>query len=620
MSGFAILFQPDSTVPGREDAFQSLLKQTAHFKQLEEFATVVEGRYCTAAKLDALSSLHRGITRDEQSGSWLVAAGTVVALGGNNDPHLLLGKLLSDYLENGSHALEHYDGHFALAIYNGREDSLSIVSDPMGLFAIYYTRHGQQVFISSSAMAVARQVCARPDDLMIDCFLRTGRPYGEMTFWRDVNRVRPATVIKIMPEKFQEFEYWIPEIDHRIARLPMIDALDIADEKIGRIFKRFLSRDGNIWADLTGGFDTRMTTMFLSKLDFPFIAYCVGPEGHPDVDVSRLVSKEMGWEYRHMPLPDDWAEEQLCFFDAALGKGDGLLNVFQLAGVLKGGQEKSLTSVVNISGGGADEWRYHIFGANILIAAAISKVNFDNFLDTKIVDDIPILVMRYDRKIEVRNAIMGHFSRSLSNFIESSKVTQMDIAFLRYRHPIHAGAYLSAQAGIMRSLTPFCSKELENFGLSINHQWRIKYDFRFARYLLERENPRLAAIRTEKGEPALPIRFTNLYKFGPLWKFMINKLSEYTFRKIFKKQLIIFPKWSQYQTYPLPSWRTARIKWAISEKLLDPVHMCSGALYNPAGLNNLTNQVLAGVFEQSEFLERVVTVEMALRAVGTGLE
>ena len=48
--------------------------------------------------------------------------------------------------------------HFALVIYNGWEDSLSIVSDPMGLFAIYYGRQGDQIYISTSALAVARQV------------------------------------------------------------------------------------------------------------------------------------------------------------------------------------------------------------------------------------------------------------------------------------------------------------------------------------------------------------------------------------------------------------------------------------------------------------------------------
>jgi hypothetical protein len=70
----------------------------------------------------------------------------------------------------------------------------------------------------------------------------------------------------------------------------------------------------------------------------------------------------------------------------------------------------------------------------------------------------------------------------------------------------------------------------------------------------------------------------------------------------------------------MPDWKKAWINWAISEKLLDPDQMRSGALYNPAGLKNLTEQALAGVVQQDEFLERVVTMEMALRAAGTGIE
>ena len=54
------------------------------------------------------------------------------------------------------------------------------------------------------------------------------------------------------------------------------------------------------------------------------------------------------------------------------------------------------------------------------------------------------------------------------NILIDLKITQIDIAFLRYRHPIHSGAYLSSQSAVIRSIIPFCFKELVNFGFSMN--------------------------------------------------------------------------------------------------------------------------------------------------------
>ena len=522
MAGFVALFQADTTPEAREGDFLQLLELTTRFKGLESPDEWATGNGCTAVKLDAPSSLHRGIVRDEQSGSWLMAAGTVLSLAGDNDPHSLLKNLLIDFLNNGSNALEHYDGHFALIIYNGRENSLSVLSDPMGLFAIYYARCGKKVFISTSALAVARQVDFKADTLMIECFLRTGRPHGEKTLWQDVNRVRPAKLIKITPNKFDELEYWTPKVDEHIARLSMNDALEIADGKISRVHEQLFLRGGKVWADLTGGFDTRVTTMFLAKMGIPFTAFCVGSAGHPDVEVSRLVCQQMGWEYRNFQLPHNWAKDQIPWITKAVHHGDGLLNAIQLAGTLFFSRERSLEHPVHVSGGGVDEWRYHNFGAKVIFHSKYSKVNFDDILDARIISAIPLVTLRKDRTMEVRTELKDHFSLLVSNYSDFDDLFKSDIIFRRHRHPIHSGAYLSAEAGIMRALLPFCLKDLVNFGLSIYHYWRIKYHFHFVRNIIEKGSPHLAQISTTNGAPAIPIRLTNISQFFPLMAYLIN--------------------------------------------------------------------------------------------------
>lgn len=618
MSGFVALFEEGTSPQERESDFQSLLGATTRFKRLEIPNEQAIGRNCTAAKLDAHSSLHYGITRDEKSGSWLLAAGTVVALTGDNNPNTLLAGLLNDYIENGIEALQRYDGQFALVIYNARDATLSLISDPMGCFAVYYARKGRKTFISTSALAIARHIRSEPDALTIECFLRTEHPHGEKTLWQDVKRVRPATLLKLTTNNFEESEYWTPILDESIARLPLEDALELAEEKISHTFLLALPREGKVWADLTGGFDTRVVTMFMAKIGIPFTAYCVGPEDHPDVQVSRQICKEMGWEYQEMPLPKYWGLSEHYWFETALHKSDAHINAFQVAGVLRGHHERSLAFPVHTSGSGADEWRYHIYGAKILFHTSRSKVNYDEILDSRILSQIPLNIMRQDRTADVRSELQQHFRMLESKYAEYNVLTRTDIIFLRHRHPIHGGAYLSAEVGSMRGIMPFCFKELENFGFSLNDLWRIRYHASFVRNLLEKGEPRLASIITAKGEPAKPIRIINIFQFMPLWKILTKKCVDKVSRKLINR--LLTPQPEQYNgKLPLTAMRASWLRWALSEGLLETSKMNSRKLYNEQELKKLIYQNLSGSVQYSNFLDHVITLEMAMRTVGTGV-
>jgi hypothetical protein len=618
MSGLVALIDPGSTQQAREQDFSRLLELTCQFKQLIQPEVWVNGMSCTAAKIDAPSSLHHGAARNAQTGSWLLAVGTLVALEGENDPQPVLSNLLADLERNGPAALQRWDGHFGAVFYNGREHSLYVISDPMGDFAVYYGRRARQIFISTSALAVARMTSSRPDALMIECFLRTGHPHGEKTLWEDVKRVRPATILKFTDDRLEEAEYWAPVLDESIARLSLNNALERAEEIISRVFKRVLSREGLIWADLTGGFDTRLNAICMAKNGIPFVSYCVGPADHPDVLVSQKICAVAGWEYRHMPLPEDWAAEQCGWFETALHKGDAHLNIFQLASVLRGQRERSAFSTAHVSGTGADEWRYHVYGAKILFHSPNLQVNYDEILDSRILGRIPLTALGQDRTAEVRSELREHLARLETGYAGYDVLPRTDIIFLRHRHPIHGGAYLSSEAGLVRAIMPFCFKELENFGFSLKNAWRIRYHCSFVRNLLERGDPDLAAISTAKGEPAFPIRLDNAARFGPLWQSLINIAAQKVTRKLFKKSMPIFPP-HRHSDYPLPAWRRAGLNWAIEQGLVEPSRMHSAALYQSSELQALFSQAIAGDLQHAEFLERVVTVEMALRSVNASI-
>lgn len=618
MSGFAVFIETNAASQAGDGAFQSFLQLTADYKKLDLPAEQASGRHCHAAKLDSPSSLHKGITRDEKTGSWLLAAGTVVDItgGGRSDPSLRA--LLRDYLENGQDALQRYDGQFALVIYDKRDDSLSVISDPVGCFSIFYGTRGNQTFISTSALAVARQIRTKPDPLAVDCFLRTGVVFGSTTLWRGVKRLMPATVIRFTDGQVQESEYWAPTVDETIASLSFADALAQAVETLSHTFELALRREGKIWADLTGGFDTRLATTIMSKANIPFVTYCVGPAGEPDVTISTEISKEIGWEYRHMSMPDDWAREQCAWFETALHKGDAHLNVVQLSGVLWGHQERSITSNVSVTGMGGELWRGAYWRQELFNIGRTTTVNYDRFIDFKVfLSSIPESVLREDRKDQVHQELKKQLEKVTARYADLPNTTQLD-RIIVYTYTNHEGAYLSAAAGIQRYLHPFCFKAPTTFAFSLNDKWRHPVYERFVRALLEKENPRIANILTTHGGPAVPMRVTNVHKFWPFWKSVINRVAGKFSRQLLGKPIMIWPE-SDYPEYPLPAWKQGWLSFAAEEGLLQPSEMRSGDFYNAQELQRLVSQAESENL-YDEFLNRIITVEMAMRTVETDMD
>lgn len=618
MAGFAILFDPGSSSLERENEFKKIYKLTAKYKQLETSSAIAAGKYCTAAKLDSPSSLHRGIHEDKVTGSWIFATGTLVSLRGDNDPSGILSNFLTEYLRIGEKVLDDYDGHFAIVIYNGIDENLSVISDPMGQFSIFLGKLGTRIFISTSVLAVVNLIHSKPDIIAVDSFLRAGKSFGERTFWQDVKRVRPATIQKFYYEKTVISEYWTPHYNESIAHYSLTNALGCAEELLKNTMTRLLQREGLVWADLTGGFDSRVTTMLMEKINIPFIAYCVGPENHPDSIISKLISQEMGWKYQHLPLPDSWGQDQLGWLETALYKGDACLGLSSLARTLWGQIIRSNTSRVSVTGLGGDEWR----------EAAYTSLNLFNYgkvypynrlIRAGILFPLPESIMRENREDQVFDAWRTYLDNLVSDYKDYSSVLKGNIMFVRFRYPSHGGAYLSASSGISRSLSPFCFKETSNFALSINPMWRINYHSSFMRAFLERGNPRLANLPTEKGGPAIPIRITNVNRFWPLWKKIFNHMSRRMTTKILHKPISFLPTTS-YENYPLQSWQQDLFKYASKEDLFTISKMHSGALYNPERMKFVTNQALSGISQSNEFLERVITIEMALRATGTEIE
>jgi hypothetical protein len=437
---------------------------------------------------------------------------------------------------------------------------------------------------------------------------------ADKTLWQDVKRLLGGMALVSVHGCFEKIEYWSPTYDGSVSRMSLEDALDQTIELLTHAFSRTLSREGKIWVDLTGGFDTRLAAMLVAKINIPFSAYCMGP----DVQLSRKVSEEMKWEYVHTQLPEQWEPAFNSWFNTALGCGDGRVGVLRLAVTMRGFKERNTTIKTNVTGVGGENFRGYRWQIERENIGRTTKVNYAAWLDNIMFSTIPMHVMRYDRTSAVRQELSDFILHLCSKYSGLPNTTQID-RFEFARDAGHGGAYLSSVASLQRSLIPLFLKELVNFTFSMNYRWKLPRHHILIRKLFERENKRLANLATTSGGPAVPIRLTNLHKFWPLWKGMANRAVAIGSKKLLGKTVQLTPH-SHQSGYPLPAWQTAFYAFAESEGMLNFDAMNSRGLYKRDEVHAYIKQAASGQTNSNEFLDRVISVEMAMRAVGSRID
>jgi hypothetical protein len=605
----------DAAVDQQERSeFMRFLNLVATYKELDLPSELCCGRHCVGAKLDSPSSLHRKVTVDPETGSWLIAAGTVIDTQ-DIAPDGSLSRLLRDYLAQGESVFRRCDGVFALAIYNAVTESVALVSDPFGYFSIFYGSRGGRVFIATSALAVAQQTRSDPSELGILCFLRTGKVFGDMTLWQDVRRMRAATVLEFRHGALRESIYWTPEIDESLSNLSLADSADVSLHRLQCFVERNLRREGKVWTDLTGGFDTRLLAMLLARSGIPFKANFVGAPQHPDVKIARALAQQMGWEYQHFDPPTTWPQESLRYLQEGLGRGDAHLNVFLLLRSLWTHHQENEQFTTLLSGLGGEMWRGLNWWPERGKLGNSTTLHYDR-QTWSLMHPVADAIFAEGSSEMVRAELVRQFRSVGDSCPDAPNTVKLDRLWI-YRETSHVGAWSSVAAGLVRIIPVLFSKDIVSHVMSLNYRWRARNEL--VRHMFARYSPALSAIEIEGRGPAAPMSLTNWYRFVPSRLGMLrkgaNKLGEITIGRS------LWPPRSarEFTSYSRVAWRRAVLRLAEEERLFQPAEMRSGKLYQYDQLRSLLSQAQQEGFAHEEFLGRIITLEMALRSVDSGI-
>jgi hypothetical protein len=513
-----------------------------------------------------------------------------------------------------SRPVSELDGAFALIRYDARRDEVLVASDPFGMQALYTAQYDAKTYVSTSALVLAKHLQSAGSALHVFAFLRLGLLFGPLTHWAGVERLEPAAEIRIDPDGLHRDTYWRSPIEASIARLPFAETVDRCADVLLETLGRDFRDSPPLWADLTGGFDTRLLALGLDRVGIEFDTNTAGAERDRDVQIARRLAAEVGWPWVRFHLPDDWSTKLPGRLAHAVAWGDGLLDASQLAEVLWTHELKSRRHPYLLIGGGGEHFRNFAWQQEFLRAGRAKDVNWENWWEMRLVRPADLSIFAHNATPEARELVQSHMTRWIEPYSDELNTVKLDMLYA-YKSTGHFGGYRSAAMAFLNAQLPFYSKPI--FTSVTSTAFRYRNNHRLARHLIARLNPVAAAMATATGTPAEPWRLTSVHRFAPYYARLARKVVEKVSERSLGRPL--FPVGTQRMEH----------RSEVALALLRHLEGEGGASYGDMRLQPLLDKrsyqdlvwrMRARRREDPVLFGRIVTAELALRASDTTLE
>lgn len=526
----------------------------------------------------------------------------------------LTSGVVHDSAGSAGNALEELDGQFAWAFYDAARSEFSLASDPMGMQALFIAERDGKTFFSTSALALARHLRARPSRLGLCSYLRAGYQFGAVTPWEGIERLDPGTRITFSASGPRREVYWRPTVDDAVTELDLAETIEHCTRVVVEVFRSHLGGRPRVWSDLTSGYDTRSLTLLLREAGVDFATNTVVNVGSIDARVAEQIARVAGWEWRRLELPQDWPQQAPEMFSMGVAWGDCHLSAVQVAEVLWGHREKAREHRSLLIGGGGEHFRHVAWQSEFLNAGRSKQVNLDNWVDMVLLWPLKSAVFAEDPTPEVRESLRSRMAARAEPYSSYLNTTQLDILHA-YRTTGHLGAFRSAAAAFLDAELPFYYKRVYDTAISTNYRYRNNHGL--MRHMIDALDPRIAAFPTSIGGPAQPQRIRNLHRFWPYYRHYGRKAITKVGQRLFGRALLLPP--------PVPDTLRARARRAIIDSFDDgqPLRhrtMRCAALFRADVVDDLLARAGDPNFEDTNMLGRILTAEMAMRLVDAGVD
>ena len=244
--------------------------------------------------------------------------------------------ILALYEKYGEAFVQHLDGMFALALWDGRQEKLLLARDRAGKKPLYYFQDSG-IFAFASEIKSLLILPGFPENLntsALPLYLTFGYVPTPETFYERVKKLEPATLMVVSRGgETRHRRYWnypLPASD-----VPGKDFGAEPEEALRRLLKEAVASrmiaDVPLGAFLSGGIDSSVVVGIMSQLcEEPVRTFSIGFEEDPTYDetsYARLVAKTFKTqhtEFRVRPNAIDLLEKLVWHYDEPFGDSSAI--------------------------------------------------------------------------------------------------------------------------------------------------------------------------------------------------------------------------------------------------------------------------------------------------------
>ena len=211
------------------------------------------------------------------------------------------------YEQWGEDCVSHFNGMFAFALFDGRDRSLFLARDHLGIKPLYYATAGSQVIFASEVKALLQHPGVRPElsiDALAELFTFRFVP-SPTTLFKGISRLPPGNHMHVTHSGLRVSRYWNCIPRHRTSwreEALVEEYQDLLEDTV----RLQLRSDVPLGLFLSSGVDSGALLALMSQhTSGPVQAFTIGFEGGErtnEVDDASEMARRFGAEHHTMML------------------------------------------------------------------------------------------------------------------------------------------------------------------------------------------------------------------------------------------------------------------------------------------------------------------------------
>lgn len=218
--------------------------------------------------------------------------------------------ILAGFLKWGAHCVEHFNGMFAIALYDRDGEELWLFRDRIGKKPLYYWIDDQNLVFASELKPI--MLC--PDfhkEIRRDVlprYLVCGYINAPDTIFQDVYKLEPGSSLRFGNGKVETRRYWdIAQTYHHMRKISVNDYLEARSE-LKRLLqlavKRRMIADVPLGALLSGGYDSSLISAMAQEVSGsePLKTFSIGfhQKDYNEAEYAKAVAAHLGTQHTEL--------------------------------------------------------------------------------------------------------------------------------------------------------------------------------------------------------------------------------------------------------------------------------------------------------------------------------